>query len=144
MNNKKKLISWMKLFKKWAKQNWIIYLLCTSVFSTRYPVKHETKNVNKNLNFCNILDLLTSRTQKTAWWPPDFDNWCTSGTYVRLILSAYPRSWICARFFNFSYKLFLNIICFYYEIMTRLYMRTITSPLSPSPLVPQSLYWEKN
>ena len=28
-------------------------------------------------------------------------------------------------FFNFSYKLFLNIICFYYKIMKKPYMRTV-------------------
>ena len=42
-------------------------------FCARIATKNETKNVNKNkllFNFCNIFDLLTSRTQKIAWWPP--------------------------------------------------------------------------
>ena len=35
--------------------------------------KNETNDANKKsstFSFCNIFDLLTSRTQKIAWWPP--------------------------------------------------------------------------
>ena len=39
-------------------------------------MKNKTKNANKKqsllFTFCNIFDVLTSRTQKIAWSPPAF------------------------------------------------------------------------
>ena len=39
-------------------------------------IKNKTKNANKKqsllFSFCNIFDVLTSRTQKIAWSPPAF------------------------------------------------------------------------
>ena len=58
----------MILLKKWAKHKVKSYI-CVNQFLRKKRHKNETKNVNK---FCNIFDLLTSRTQKIARWTPVF------------------------------------------------------------------------
>ena len=48
--------------------------MCKSVFARETPTKTENVNKKQSLlfSFCNIFDLLTSRTQKIAWWAPVF------------------------------------------------------------------------
>ena len=38
-------------------------------------MKPRMQKQSHMFNFCNIIDLLTSRTQKTAWWPPVFKSY---------------------------------------------------------------------
>ena len=50
-------------------------------------------------------------------------------------------------FFDFPYKLFLNIVCFYYKIMKKPHMRTIMGPsrrdcaLIKAGLFEGNLFW---
>ena len=66
----------MILFKKWAKHKVKSYIYCVNQFLREKRHKkwnQECKQKQSLLfNFCNIFDLLTSRTQKIAWWPPVF------------------------------------------------------------------------
>ena len=66
----------MILFKNWVKHKAKSYIYYVNRFLRKERHKNKTKNVNKNslflFNLCNIFDLLTSRTQKIAWWPPVF------------------------------------------------------------------------
>ena len=66
----------MILFKKWAKHKVKSYIYCVNQFLREKRMKkwnQECKQKQSILfNFCDIFDLLTSRTQKTAWWPPVF------------------------------------------------------------------------
>ena len=64
----------MILLKQWARHKVKSFIVWIS-FCARNAITDETKNVNKNslvFNFCNIFDLLTSRTQKIARLPPVF------------------------------------------------------------------------
>ena len=66
----------MVLLKKWARHKVKSYTYCVNQF---LPEKHH-KEWNQEckrkqslmFNFYNIFDLLTSWTQKIAWWPPVF------------------------------------------------------------------------
>ena len=66
----------MVLLKKWARHKVKSYTYCVNQF---LPEKHQ-KEWNQEckqkqslmFNFYNIFDLLTSWTQKIAWWPPVF------------------------------------------------------------------------
>ena len=66
----------MILLKKWAKHKVKSYIYCVSRFLREKRHKkwnQESKQKQYLLfNFCNILDLLTSRTQVIAWWLPAF------------------------------------------------------------------------
>ena len=66
----------MILLKKWAKHKVKSYIYCVNQFLREKRHKkwnQECKQKQSLLfNFCNIFDLLTSRTQKIAWWPPVF------------------------------------------------------------------------
>ena len=67
----------MILFKKWAKHKVKSYIYCVNQFlrETRHKKwNRECKQKQYLLfNFCNSFDLLTSRTQKIAWWTPVFN-----------------------------------------------------------------------
>ena len=72
----------MILFKKWAKH--IVIYISSIYWENQFLHEKRHKKWNQEckqkqsllFNFCNIFDLLTSRTQKIAWWPlvlkPDF------------------------------------------------------------------------
>ena len=66
----------MILFKKWAKDKVKSYIYCVNQFL--HEKRHKKWNQeckqkqSRMFNFCNIFDLLTSRTQKIACWPPVF------------------------------------------------------------------------
>ena len=59
----------MNLFKKWAKHK------VNQFLREKHHKKWNQECKQKQyllFNFCNIFDLLTSRTQKIAWWCPVF------------------------------------------------------------------------
>ena len=64
----------MILFKKWAKHKVKSYIYCVNQFLREKRHKkwnQECKQKQSLLfNFCNIFDLLTSRSQKITSWPP--------------------------------------------------------------------------
>ena len=64
----------MILFKKWAKHKVKSYIYCVNQFlpeKRHKKWKQECKQKQSFLfNVCDIFDLLTSRTQKIASWPP--------------------------------------------------------------------------
>ena len=66
----------MILFKKWGKRNVKSYIYCVNQFlQEKRHKKWSQECIQKQLllfNFCNIFDLLISRTGKIAWWPPVF------------------------------------------------------------------------
>ena len=65
----------MILLEKWAKHKVKSYLLCKSVFARETPYKWNQECKQKEsvlFIFCNIFDLLTSRTQKPPVFKPDF------------------------------------------------------------------------
>ena len=66
----------MILFKNWAKHKVKSYICYVSQFLRKKRHKkwnQECKQKQSLLfNLCNISDLLTSRTQKKAWWPSVF------------------------------------------------------------------------
>ena len=59
----------MVLFKKWAKHKIKSDIYCVIHFLREKRHKTETKNVN---NLFSIFDILNSRTEEIAWWPPVF------------------------------------------------------------------------
>ena len=66
----------MILFKKWAKHRVKYYICCVNqVLREKCHKKwnQECKRKQSRLfGFCNIFYLLTSRTEKIAWWLPVF------------------------------------------------------------------------
>ena len=70
----------MILFKKLGKLKVKSYIYSVNQFLCEKRHKKLSRECKQRqsllLNFCNILDLLTSRTQKIAWFPlafkPDF------------------------------------------------------------------------
>ena len=66
----------MVLFKKWAKHKVKSYIYCVNQFLREKRHKkwnHDCKQKQYLLlTFCNILDLLSSRSQKIEWSPPAF------------------------------------------------------------------------
>ena len=65
----------MILFKKWAKRKVKSYIYCVKFLRKKRHKKWNQECEQKQyllFNFCNIFGLLTSRTQKIAWWPPVF------------------------------------------------------------------------
>ena len=70
----------MILFKKWAKRKVESYIYRVNQFlreKRHEKWSQECKQIQSLLlDFCNVVGLLTYRTQKIAWWPsvfkPDF------------------------------------------------------------------------
>ena len=66
----------MILFKKWAKHKVKSYIYYVNEFlrKKRHKIWNQECKQKQPLlfNLCNIFDLLTSRTQKIAWWPSVF------------------------------------------------------------------------
>ena len=66
----------MILLKKWAKHKVKSYIYFVNQFlheKRHTEVNQECKQKESLLiDFSNVFDLLTSRTQKIAWWPPVF------------------------------------------------------------------------
>ena len=64
----------MILFKKWAKHKVKSYIYCVNQFLPEKRHKKWNQECKQKtvsfFDFCNIFDLLTSSTQKIAWWPP--------------------------------------------------------------------------
>ena len=76
----------MILFKKWAKHKVKSYIYCVNQFlrEKRHKKWNQERKEKQSLlfNFCNIFDLLTSRTQKIAWWP----------LFLNLIFTYFPKT----------------------------------------------------
>ena len=64
----------MSLLKKWARHKIKSFIYCVNQFLCQKPHKKWNQECKQKhmFNFCNIFDLLISRTQKIAWWPPVF------------------------------------------------------------------------
>ena len=66
----------MILFKKWAKHKVKSYIYCVNQFLHEKRHKKWSQECKQKqsllFSFCNIFDLLISRTEKIAWWPPVF------------------------------------------------------------------------
>ena len=68
----------MILLKIWAKHKVKSYLCVCQFLREKRCKKWKQECKQKQplfFNFCNKFDLLTSRTQKIAWWPPCFSIW---------------------------------------------------------------------
>ena len=80
------------MFKKWAKHKGKSYIYGVNQFLREKRHKkwnQECKQKQSVLfNFCNVFDLLTSRTQKTEWWhpvfKPDFYKFSFKGTLMQI------------------------------------------------------------
>ena len=66
----------MILFKKWARHKVKPYIYCVNQFFREKCHKKWNQECKRKqsllFNFCNIFHLLSSRTQKIAWWAPVF------------------------------------------------------------------------
>ena len=66
----------MILFKKWAKHKVKSYIYCVNQLLSEKHHKKWGQECKQNqsllFNFCNIFDLMISRTEKMAWRPPVF------------------------------------------------------------------------
>ena len=66
----------MILLKKWARHEVKSYTHCVNQFLRvkRFKKLNQECKQKQSLlfNFCNIFDLLISRTEEIVWWPPVF------------------------------------------------------------------------
>ena len=66
----------MILFKKWAQHKVKSCIYCVNQFFCEKRHKKWSQECKQKQSllfiFCNIFDLLISRTEKIAWWPPVF------------------------------------------------------------------------
>ena len=66
----------MILFKTWAKHKVKSYIYCVNQFLPKKRHKNWSQECKQKqsllFNFCNIFDLLISRTAKITWWSPIF------------------------------------------------------------------------
>ena len=66
----------MILFKSWAKHKVKSHIYCVNQFLREKRHKKWNRECKQKqsllFNFCNIFDLVTSRTQQIAWWRPVF------------------------------------------------------------------------
>ena len=66
----------MIMFKKWAKHKVKSCICCINQFLREKRHKKWSQECKQKqsllFNFCNIIDLLISRTEKITWWLPVF------------------------------------------------------------------------
>ena len=66
----------MIMFKKWAKHKVKSQIYCVNQFLREKRHKKGNQECKQKQfplsNFCIIFDLLTSKTQRMAWWTPAF------------------------------------------------------------------------
>ena len=87
----------MIVFKKWAKHKFKSYINRANHFLRKKRHKKLNQKCKQKqsrlFDFCNIFDLLTSRTEKLAWWPlvfePDFTIMSNSGKFKEISLKSF-------------------------------------------------------
>ena len=97
----------MILFKKWAKH--IVIYISSIYWGNQFLHEERHKKWNQEckqkqsllFNFCNIFDLLNSRTQKIAWWPlvlkPDFYRFSTQENLKKFHRQVFIVSYLLKR-----------------------------------------------